>query len=88
MNSVSNICNSDVKNRLGISLIGASNNHHALHEVSFVLGLKIDFSLLKTLEGFLDDTDRSFDNELSGVNLGLGLLDLQKTLGIFSMVLR
>ena len=51
-----------------------------------MLGLKLDISLFKTLEGFLDDTDRSFDNELSGVNLGLGLLDLQKTLGNLSMV--
>jgi hypothetical protein len=51
-----------------------------------VLGLKLDVSLFKTFEGFLDDTDSSFNNELSGVDLGLGLLDLQETLGNFSMV--
>jgi hypothetical protein len=42
--------------------------------------------LFETFEGFLYDTDSSFNDELSGVNLRLGLLDLQETLSNFSMI--
>jgi len=34
----------------------------------------------------MDDSDSSFNDELASVNFGLGLLDLQETLGDFGVV--
>jgi len=76
----------DRKNGCGLSLIRASYHHQALDKIGLFFVLKVDASSFKFSEGFMDDSDSSFNDELASVNFGLGLLDLQETLGDFGVV--
>jgi hypothetical protein len=51
-----------------------------------VVVLKLDVSRLQAVESILNNRHCSFYDQLSRVDLGLGLLNLEQTLGHFSMV--
>lgn len=68
---------------LGVALVRASNDHHALDQVGLLVFFEVDVSLLEAVKRVLHNGHSTFNDQLTGVNLGLCLLDLEKTLGHF-----
>jgi hypothetical protein len=62
-------------------LIGTSNDHQTLDEVSLVLAIEFDVLLLQAIDGLLYDRNGSLDDQVTSVDLSLGLLHLQHCLG-------
>jgi len=62
-------------------LIGASNDHQTLDEISLVLPIQLDVLLLQTIDGSLYDVNGALDDQVTGIDLSLGLLHLQQRLG-------
>lgn len=69
-----------------LSLVGAGNKHELLNKVLLALLIHIDAFCLKLLESTIYNLDTALNNELSGVNLSLGLLNYQETLSHLSRV--
>lgn len=67
-------------------MIGARDYHEPSDEVVLVLLRHLDALASQILQGAVDDLDGAFDDELTGVDLGLSLLDEEERLGDLGVV--
>jgi hypothetical protein len=69
-----------------LTLVRASNNHHALDKGSFLFVVQNDVFSLKSMNGIVYDSNSTIYNKFTSVNLWLGLLDLEERLGNLGVV--
>jgi len=62
---------------VGLTLVRACNHHHALDESCFFVFIKIYILLFQSVDCIVDNTNCSVHDKFTGINLGLGLLDLK-----------
>jgi len=67
-------------------VVRASDDHQLPHQILLVARLQVNPVLLQFAECLVHNSDRTLDNERSGIDLRLSLLDLEETLSYLDVV--